>query len=145
VPGIAITTDVMAGFPGETEAEFAESLAFVREMNLAGGHVFTYSARPGTAAARMPDQVPHPVRKQRSAHLRVILAESARGYRQRFLGQTLPVLWESATALGPETWHLSGLTDNYLRVSAEAPRNMWNQITPVRLTHLKDDSLQGEL
>jgi threonylcarbamoyladenosine tRNA methylthiotransferase MtaB len=145
VPAIAITTDVMAGFPGETQAEFAESLAFVREMNFAGGHVFTYSSRSGTAAARMPVQIPHSIRKERNAQLRASLAESARRYRQCFLGQSVPVLCEGATALGPKTWHLSGLTDNYLRVSAEAPRDMWNEITPVRLTHLKDDGLQGEM
>jgi threonylcarbamoyladenosine tRNA methylthiotransferase MtaB len=145
IPDIAITTDVIAGFPGETEAEFAESLTFVRGMDFAGGHVFTYSARQGTAAARMPDQIPHPVRKERNARLRAVLAGSARAYQKRFLGQSLPVLWESATALGPETWHLSGLTDNYLRVNAEAPRQMWNEITPVRLTLLQEDGLQGEI
>jgi threonylcarbamoyladenosine tRNA methylthiotransferase MtaB len=145
VPAIAITTDIIAGFPGETQAEFAESLAFVREMNFAGGHVFTYSSRPRTVAARMPAQIPHPLRKERNAQLRATLAESARRYRQRFLGQSVPVLWEGATALGPEAWRLSGLTDNYLRVSAEAPRHLWNEITPVRLTHLRDDGLQGEL
>ncbi|HES58098.1 MAG TPA: MiaB/RimO family radical SAM methylthiotransferase, partial [Firmicutes bacterium] len=74
IPEVAITTDVIAGFPGESQAEFEESLAFVRAMNFAGGHVFTYSARPGTAAARMPDQVPHPQRKTRNARLRAVLA-----------------------------------------------------------------------
>ncbi len=59
IPDIAITTDIITGFPGESEVEFQESLAFVRQMHFAGGHVFTYSARPGTAAARLPDQVPH--------------------------------------------------------------------------------------
>ena len=65
IPDVAITTDLIAGFPGEDEAEFAESLAFVQAMQLAGGHVFTYSARPGTAAARMAPQVPHADRKER--------------------------------------------------------------------------------
>lgn len=66
MPNAAITTDVIAGFPGETEAEFAESLAFVEEMNFAGGHVFTYSPRPGTGAARMKGQIRSEVRKERN-------------------------------------------------------------------------------
>ena len=67
IPGVAITTDVIAGFPGEDESEFAESLAFVQAMRFAGGHVFTYSARPGTVAARQAAQVPHALRKERGS------------------------------------------------------------------------------
>jgi threonylcarbamoyladenosine tRNA methylthiotransferase MtaB len=114
-------------------------------MNFAGGHVFTYSARPGTAAARMPDQVPHRIRKQHSAEFRALLTDSAQDYRARFLGRTLPVLWESATALGPEYWKLNGLTDNYLRVKAEAPRQLWNQITPVRLKKMDGSDMLGAI
>ena len=145
VPDIAITTDVIVGFPGESQEEFAESLAFVREMQFSGGHVFTYSARPGTAAANMPNQVPHTVRKERNAEMRALLAESAGVYQGNFLGKVLPVLWESATALGPDGWCLSGITDNYLRVNAQAPQQLWNQITPVRLTAIDTNGLQGQL
>ena len=83
-PEIAITTDIIAGFPGETEADFAESLDFVRRMDFAAGHVFTYSARPGTAAARMPDQVPMEIAKAAQRDLRAVLAESSTRYRQPF-------------------------------------------------------------
>jgi threonylcarbamoyladenosine tRNA methylthiotransferase MtaB len=145
VPDMAITTDVIVGFPGENEAEFAESIDFVRQIGFAGGHVFTYSARQGTAAAGMPDQVPHVVRKERSAVMRQLLAESAGRYQDRFLGQVLPVLWESATGYGPDGWHLSGLTDNYLRVSTRAPHQCWNRITPVRLMSIQGEVLQGQL
>jgi threonylcarbamoyladenosine tRNA methylthiotransferase MtaB len=145
IPGIAITTDVITGFPGETDEEFEQSLAFVRQMQFAGGHAFTYSARPGTAAARMPDQVPVPRRKERNARMREAFAQGAQAYQSRFLGQVLPVLWESATGLGPEGWHLSGLTDNYLRVNALAPRRLWNQITPVRLTGIQGEALSGRI
>lgn len=145
IPGVAITTDIITGFPGETEAEFEQSLAFVRQMKFAGGHVFTYSARPGTAAARMPGQVPTQVRKERNARMREAFAESALAYQVHFVGQVLPVLWESATTLGPDGWHLSGLTDNYLRVNALAPRRLWNQITPVRLTRIDGESLRGKI
>ncbi len=145
IPGVAITTDVITGFPGESETEFTASLAFVAAMQFAGGHVFTYSARPGTAAARMPAQVPHPLRKERNAQMRAVLAESALCYQNHFLGRVLPVLWESATALGPDGWQVSGLTDNYLRVSAYAPQTCWNRITPVRLVSHAPDGLLGQL
>lgn len=145
VPDIAITTDVIVGFPGESQAEFDESLAFVREMRFSRGHVFTYSARPATAAASIPYQVPHTVRRERNAKMRAVLAESASAYTENFLGQELPVLWESATTLGPDGWCLSGLTDNYLRVKALTTQDLWNQITPVRLTELDVNGLQGQL
>ncbi len=142
-PDMAITTDIIVGFPGESEAEFAESLAFVRRMAFAGGHVFTYSPRPGTAAARMPDQVPHAVRKARNARMRQVFAESGARYRTRFIGTPRQVLWESAVALGPAGWTLSGLTDNYLRVRARAPQNLWNRLSRVLLLSEADGALQG--
>jgi threonylcarbamoyladenosine tRNA methylthiotransferase MtaB len=145
VPDIAITTDIITGFPGESETEFAESLEFVRRMQFAGGHVFTYSARPGTAAARMPEQVEFSLRKKRNAQMRAVFTESAARYQGNFIGQVLPVLWESATAVGPDGWQVSGLTDNYLRVQAHAPRCVWNQITPVQLLRRDGESLHGEL
>jgi threonylcarbamoyladenosine tRNA methylthiotransferase MtaB len=145
IPGLAITTDVIVGFPGEDEAEFDESLDFVQSMSFAGGHVFTYSARSGTAAARMPGQVPHPIRKDRNARMRAVLAKSAQAYRLSFLGKSLPVLWENATKLGPETWDMQGLTDNYMRVYASAPRHLWNTITAVELTGLNHEGFSGEI
>lgn len=145
IPGIAITTDVIVGFPGESEDEFAESLDFIRRMRFSGGHVFTYSERHGTPAARMPDQVPHPLRKERNAYMRGALSKAATQYQALFLGSVLPVLWESAAALGPQGWRMSGLTDNYLRVTALAEQHLWNRITPVRMTELVVDGLQGQV
>ena len=144
-PDIAVTTDIIVGFPGESEAEFEASLDFVRRMEFAGGHVFTYSPRPGTAAARMGDQVPHAVRKARNARMQAVFAESGERYRARFLGATRQVLWESAVAFGPQGWTLSGLTDNYLRVHAQAPRNLWNRLSTVRLTAEEGGALRGVL
>ncbi len=142
IPDVAITTDLIAGFPGETEAEFAEGLSFVREMAFAGGHVFTYSARPGTAAAKMQPQVPHPLRKERSARLRQALEETGREYRTQFVGRTLSVLWESAHST-QNGWLMEGLTGNYLRVTALANQSLWNQITSVRLDMMSADEMQG--
>jgi threonylcarbamoyladenosine tRNA methylthiotransferase MtaB len=134
---------VIAGFPGESEREFRESLDFVRQMNFAGGHVFTYSERPGTAAAKMDDQVPHPLRKERNAAIRSVLDDSALDYRGRFVGQQLSVLWETARHHDANSWMVSGLTDNYLRVTARAPERIWNQITTVRLTGMSDGGMLG--
>lgn len=145
MPDVAITTDIITGFPGESEGEFQESLEFVRAMHFAGGHVFTYSPRPGTAAARMPDQIPFETRKERNARMRQALAEAEHVYRSGFIGAVLPVLWESAARLGPNGWEMSGLTGNYLRVNAATPIALWNQITPVRLTSLAEQHLQGSI
>ncbi len=144
-PSIALTTDLIAGFPGETEEEFAESLAFVRQMDFAGGHVFPYSLRPGTPAARMKAQNPAHLKKARAAALRHALAESAAAYRQRFLGEEMPVLWEAASSLDSSGWQMEGLTGNYLRVRASAPSPRWNQIDWVKLSHLTEDGLAGEI
>lgn len=142
-PDMAVATDLIVGFPGESEAEFSESLEFVRRMDFAAGHVFPYSVRAGTAASRHPDQVPLPERKERGAAMRAVLAESAHRFQQRFLGETVEVLWESATQLGPDGWRMQGLSGNYLRVDAETPRPQWNEIHRVKLDALLPDGLHG--
>ncbi len=133
IPDVAITTDLIAGFPGETEKEFAETLAFVEAMAFAGGHVFTYSERPGTAAATMPRPVPLPVRKARNAALRQVLEASAARYRARFVGRTLTVLWESAEPQPDGGFLLRGMSGHGLRVQAHAAENLWNRLTPVEI------------
>ena len=143
MPDVAITTDIIAGFPGETEAEFAESLAFVDEMNFAGGHVFTYSPRPGTGAAKMKGQVKPQVRKSRNHILREALDESERSYRQKFVGKTMPVLWESTSEMGEWGWQMEGLTGNYLRVKAFAPSPRWNELDDVQIQQSGLDGLKG--
>ncbi len=145
LPEVAITTDVIVGFPGETEAEFAETLDYVRAMKFAGGHVFTYSARPGTPAARMKGQVRLEVRKERNAVLRKIFAEAAQVYASRFVGQTLSVLWESSDQLSDHGWRMEGLTDNNLRVAAIAPEPRWNRLDRVRLAAQGSEWLEGEI
>jgi threonylcarbamoyladenosine tRNA methylthiotransferase MtaB len=143
MPDVAITTDIIAGFPGETEDEFAESLAFVKEMNFAGGHVFTYSSRPGTGAAKMKGQVRPELRKKRNHILREALDESEKNYRQRFVGQTMSVLWESTSEMGEWGWQMEGLTGNYLRVKAFAPSPRWNQVDEVVIDENQSDGLKG--
>jgi len=143
IPGLAITTDVIVGFPGETEAEFTETLEFIKSMNFAGGHVFTYSARPGTPAARMNGQVRHEIRKERNAILQAVFKETAWGYRQQFIGRNLSVLWESTDQLSDRGWQLEGLTDNYIRVKAAALEPRWNQLDSVELMENETDGIRG--
>jgi threonylcarbamoyladenosine tRNA methylthiotransferase MtaB len=143
IPEAAVTTDVIVGFPGETDAEFEESLAFVRSMHFAGGHVFSYSPRPGTAAARLPGQISKAVRKERSERMRLELAISARNYQERFLSHTVNVLWEATDEFGPDGWRLHGVTDNYLKVTTTSPERLWNEICAVRLTHIEGDHVAG--
>jgi threonylcarbamoyladenosine tRNA methylthiotransferase MtaB len=143
IPDVAITTDIIAGFPGETEEEFAETLDFVREMNFASGHVFTYSSRPGTGAARMKGQVKPEVRKKRNHILREAFEESAESYRQKFIGRTLSVLWESVSEMGEWGWQMEGWTENYLRVNAFAPSPRWNEVDDVVLSECDGDRMKG--
>jgi threonylcarbamoyladenosine tRNA methylthiotransferase MtaB len=144
-PEIAITTDIIAGFPGESEAEFATSLAFVQAMHFAAGHVFHYSARPGTPAVRLPDQVPGPLRKTRSAELRDVLSASALLYQQHFIGKTLAVLWESAVQQPGSGWQMEGHSDNYLRITASSDGNLWNQVSLVLVEKIQEEGLTGTI
>jgi threonylcarbamoyladenosine tRNA methylthiotransferase MtaB len=145
IPEVAITTDVIVGFPGETETEFSETLEFIKSMNFAGGHVFTYSARPGTPAARMKLQIPHEIRKERNAVLQGVFKEAAWRYRQHFIGRRLPVLWEATDQLSNLGWQLEGLTDNYIRVKATAPEPRWNRLDSVELKENEIDGLRGSI
>ena len=143
IPDVSITTDIIAGFPGETEKEFAETLGFVREMEFAGGHVFTYSPRPGTGAAKMKDQVQPEVRKKRNHILTEALGESGQSYREQFIGREMPVLWESTSEMGEWGWQMEGWTGNYLRVQAFAPSPRWNEVDAVRLIESAGDGMKG--
>jgi threonylcarbamoyladenosine tRNA methylthiotransferase MtaB len=133
IPGVSITTDVIAGFPGETDEEFAISEAFVREMAFAGLHVFRYSKRPGTAAARMRGHVSDVCKKERSVRLRALGDEMERRYAQQFGGAVLDVLWEQITGASEDGFVNVGYTDNYIKVRAVHPRVLTNQITPARM------------
>lgn len=142
-PCLALTTDLIAGFPGETADEFAATLAFVEEMAFADAHIFPYSARHGTAAASMPRQVPHPVRRARAARLRAAVDASASRYRHGFIGGRLEVLWENVGELTPTGWTLGGMADNALRVQASAPQNLWNEIASVEIVEAAGETLKG--
>ncbi|MBV8086258.1 MAG: tRNA (N(6)-L-threonylcarbamoyladenosine(37)-C(2))-methylthiotransferase MtaB [Chloroflexi bacterium] len=134
VPEIAIWTDVIAGFPGETDEEFEASFSFIERVQFAGIHVFRYSPRSGTRALRMDGRVPDRVKKERSQRLLTLSAEGKRRYASRVLGSTVEVLFEEAG---------SGLTDTYVRVST--PGGAPNSFGRVHVTALSDDGVEGAL
>lgn len=129
VPAVAITTDVIVGFPGETDEQFAESLEFCRRMEFARVHVFPYSPRTGTQAATMPEQVPATVKRERAARLRALAQESAHKFQEKFAGTMLDVLWEKQTGEG--VW--SGMTGNYIRVFKQDNSDLSNKLAAVRV------------
>ncbi len=145
MPDAAITTDIIAGFPGETDEEFAETLDFVKEMQFTGGHVFSYSPRPGTGAAKMKGQIKPELRKRRNHILQEAIEESAKIYREKFIGQKMSVLWESTTEYGEYGWRMEGWTGNYLRVSANAPSPRWNEVDEVELQEVDGEKLKGAI
>ena len=142
VPDAAVTTDVIAGFPGESEGDFEATYAFCREAGFARLHVFPYSRRPGTGAARMSDQVPEPVKRARAQHLLALARDLRAGFEGRFHGSVMPVLWErDRPGSGGRVWE--GLTDNYLRAFTRSDADLRNRILPVRLEGPVDSTGRG--
>lgn len=143
VPDIGLTTDVIAGFPGETVAEHVESLVFIREMGFSRIHVFPFSPRPDTPAATFPDQVTRPVKEARVHELMALGDELMGKFQERFVGQTLLVLTESVADLEPG-W-LEGYTSNYLRVRFPAGDELRNTLIPVQLQQAVGETCLGEM
>lgn len=147
VPGICIGTDIMVGFPGESEEDFAESCRVLTDNPLAYGHVFTYSERGNTPAARRNDHLPMEERHRRSARLRRLSAERRFAFYEANLGRETTVLFED-----PRGEVASGLTDNYVRVvlsgdglSGHTAASLRNQLTRVRLERVTADFVEGRL
>lgn len=139
VPGVAISTDIIVGFPGETEELFQQSLDFAARMNFARMHVFPYSRRKGTPAASMPDQVAPEVKKDRVHRMQQLADQKAAEFHAAFLGRTVDVLFETAHE---GVW--DGLTGNYIRVYTDAPVT-GGSISRVRLGRLYRDGIWGRL
>ena len=139
VPGIAMSTDIIVGFPGETEDMFRRSLDFVAKMNFARMHVFPYSKRKGTPAATMPDQVPEPVKKERVHRMQQLADKKAAEFHAGFLGHTMKVLFETE-----HQGITDGLTGNYIRVYTDAPV-VSGEIYAVKLERLYRDGMWGHI
>ena len=138
-PGCAITTDMIVAFPGETQAEFEESLAFIRKCGFADMHIFPYSRRPGTPADKMPGQHPNAVKEARSRAAIAVAEDMSTAYRKGLLGTVQQVLFEE-----PEGEHYTGHCPNYIKVYVRG-QGLHNQILSVRLTELYQDGLLGEV
>ncbi len=136
---VGITTDIMVGFPGETEAHFEESCKFVEEIGFSQLHVFRYSPRKGTPAATYPDQVSPHICAERSQTMIALGERLNRTFRQRMLGKQKAVLIEASRE--GQNNHLAGFTDNYLRVLVDAPESAINQIQSVTLGALEGDCI----
>ena len=138
-PGVAITTDLITGFPGETEEEFQKTLDFIRRCEFAQIHVFPYSVRPGTRAAAM-EQLPKSVKEERAARAGEVAAQLHEQYLQSCVGQVYPVLFEQPGQEGEFTGH----APNYMEVTAPG-EDLHNCLRPVRITGVKGTILKGEI
>ncbi len=143
IPELRITTDVIVGFPGETDQEFAASEAFIREMDFAGLHVFRYSIRPGTPASRMRNQVRASVKKARSAKLLALSDTMEKTFAASLKGTRQLVLWEQISGASPQGYIHSGHSDNYMRVRTTHPQNLSNRITAVQLGDYANGAIHG--
>ena len=137
-PGCAITTDMIVAFPGETEEEFSESLAFIRRCGFGDMHIFPYSRRPGTPADKMPGQLGNTVKEERSRRAIAVAQEMNEAYRQALVGERLSVLFEE-----PDGEYYTGHAPNYIKVYVKC-QDLHNQILTVKITKIFRDGVLGE-
>ena len=140
-PDAAITTDIMVGFPGETEEEFSQSLAFAKEINFAKVHVFAYSRRPGTRAYNAPGQLTQAVKERRSHEMIVLTNASKQSFFESQTGTITPVLFEREIQPGL----FEGYTKNYTPVRAVSAEDISGKILPVLLTAAAHDWCDGTI
>ena len=139
----AITTDVMVGFPGETEEEFEATYRFLEEINFAQMHVFKYSPRKGTPAADYKDQIPSEVKEERSRKVLELADESTHRFNTQFVGRSMPVLFEQEVKT--MEGFVEGLTANYIRVVCKGDNVIKGQIKKVKLLAVNENYLTGEM
>jgi threonylcarbamoyladenosine tRNA methylthiotransferase MtaB len=139
VPEAAVTTDIITGFPGETPEEFEQSCELCRRLDFARIHVFPYSPRSGTGAARLPQPVAAGVKRARSERMLALAAAGAMSFRRRFLYRKMSVLWEKSA---DGVW--SGLTDNYIKVYTRSDEDLTNRLLPVTVIEVRGDGVWGD-
>ena len=145
IPGLMVTTDIIVGFPQESEVDFEQTLQCVKALVFSDVHIFSYSPRAGTAAAKMSQQLCDATKQERSRRLHRVTAEGRQAQLLASLGQSRPVLWETQSGIddaGVPTW--TGLTDNYLRVETSHRGPLANQITNTRLCSCSSQGLLGQ-
>jgi len=148
IPHFNVTTDIIVGFPGETEQEWQESYDYIARTGFGHIHIFTYSRREGTKAASLPGQVNNTVKKQRSAALHQLAEEMKLQFYRDNLGREFPVLWEGySEPCGEDRQRVFGYTPNYLKVGCvvSRERSVENQLLNARLTEAGQNWVAGEL
>ena len=140
VPDVAITTDIIVGFPGETEADFAQTLTFAEACGFAKIHIFPYSKRKGTPAAERKDQLSNKEKEDRVHRLEAVDRKGNEIFRKTLIGRQYPVLWEQIGRKG--LWE--GLTPNYVRVYLKSEEDLTGTLTTVAVTGLFDDGVLAE-
>ena len=146
VPDVAISSDIIVGFPGETDDEFEQSIALVEELAFSRLHIFRYSRREGTPAAKMAPHVPGPVAQERSRRLHVLAADLEHSFNSGLVGHTADVLWETAEDHG-DSLRWSGLTPNYVRVTATTlpDEDLLNVITATEIVEAVPGGVVGRI
>ena len=145
IQDLSLTTDIIAGFPGEMDYEFQESLDFVSEMRFSRLHVFSYSQRAGTAAADMDGQVPKEVTKSRVREMIALGKALSLNHHTNYRGRQLNVLWEAVTEKEGDDRLWSGYSDNYIRVTTRDPVDLFNRVTPTILTNPEPTGMSGSI
>ncbi|PWA12482.1 tRNA (N(6)-L-threonylcarbamoyladenosine(37)-C(2))-methylthiotransferase MtaB [Pueribacillus theae] len=133
LPGLAVTSDVIVGFPGETEEEFMETYNFVKEHKFSELHVFPYSKRTGTPAARMDNQIPEEIKNDRVHRLIALSDQLAKEYASQFEGDVLEIIPEEPFKEDPDSGLYVGYSDNYLRIKVPATEDMVGKLVKVKL------------
>ncbi|MCR8746582.1 tRNA (N(6)-L-threonylcarbamoyladenosine(37)-C(2))-methylthiotransferase MtaB [Romboutsia lituseburensis] len=141
IPNVAITTDVIVGFPGETNDEFNKTYEFLRDIELSQMHIFKYSPRKGTPAATMDNQIDPQMKQFRSDKLLNLNKENFNKFASKFVGQEVDVLFEQSV----EQNRYEGLTSNYIRVVVETDRDIQGQILKTKILHVKNEYVEGVL
>ena len=141
-PDICLTTDIIVGFPGETDADFEQTMDLVHDMQFDQSYTFIYSPRPGTPAAQLPDDVPMEVKKQRLAVLQARIMQHVRRNSANMLGSTQRVLVTGFSEKHPE--YLTGRADNNRIVDFLGDKDLIGQMIPVEITEAKTNSLKGK-
>ncbi|WP_445370329.1 tRNA (N(6)-L-threonylcarbamoyladenosine(37)-C(2))-methylthiotransferase MtaB [Methylomonas sp. HW2-6] len=148
IPHFNVTTDIIVGFPGETEQEWRESVEYIQRVGFGHIHIFSYSPREGTKAAGLPDQISPDLKRQRSRELHALAETMKQAFTESNLGCVVPVLWEGQTeTLANGDLRYFGYTPNYLRVACDVPagRSLENLIVPARLESVTADFVNTSL
>lgn len=141
IPRVSITTDILIGFPGESQARFDNSLNFIKAVSPSRTHIFTFSAREGTAAHDMPAAASHSELKKRYQAMNAVASEAADAYRRRFLEEKLNVLVENSP--DKATGMLKGYSDNYIHVLFTGPEGLARKVVPVKVTGFNKEETIG--